>query len=327
MLGKCGQFIYIFSVKSGLKKTRIALLGYGSQGRAWALDLRDSGHNIIIGLPRRSKSIRIARRDGFKEIAEVSKAVALSQIVIFAFPDHLHGKVYKKDIKPYLKPKTALVFLHGFSLHFRTVIPPNNCDIILLAPLAPGRAVRENYLKKKPVAYFYSIHRDATGMAKATLTSLVHGLRIARRNLIETTVADEAIGDIFGEQAVLCGGLSQLIKAGYDTLVAAGLSSDKAYLEVAYQIDLIVEMIKKFGIEGMLSRISLTARIGSILSGRRIIDSSVKSRMKKVLAEIKSGKFARRLTALDPKSLKRLDAAVRKMSSAAFEKSARKFAP
>lgn len=320
------NYFYIVYMNNG-RKEQIALIGYGSQGRAWALNLRDSGYNIIIGLPRRSKSIRIARRDGFKEIAAVSNAVELSDIVIFAFPDHLHGTVYKKDIKPYLKRKTTLVFLHGFSLHFRTVTPPRVNDIILLAPLAPGLALRENYLKKKPVSYFYSIHHDATGRAKATLGSLIQGLGIERRNLIETTVAEEALGDIFGEQAVLCGGLSQLIKAGYDTLVEAGLSSDKAYLEVAYQIDLIVELIKKYGIEGMLRRISVTARVGSLLSGRRIIDKSVRSQMKKVLADIKSGKFARRLASLDEKSLRKMDKAVRKMSSVAFEKSARKFAP
>jgi ketol-acid reductoisomerase len=306
---------------------KIAVLGYGSHGRAWAANLRDSGCDIAIGLRSRSVSRRAAHRDGFKNIVTISEAVKKANIIIFAFPDHRHGKVFAKDIKPYLKPGSTLVFLHGFSVHFKTIIPPKNCDLLLLAPLAPGAAVREKYVKKESVGYFHAIHQNGTGRAQAILNFLTRKMRIEKRALIRTTFADEAIGDIFGEQAVLCGGLSQLIMAGYDTMRAAGFSSDKAYLEVGYQIDLIVELIKKYGIQGMLERISFTARYGSIINGPKIIDHSVRLRMKKLLSEIKSGRFASELNSITKEKISKSRKVQKKLSSPAFEKSARKFSP
>jgi len=314
--------LYIIQVT---RKTKIAVLGYGSQGRAWALNLKDSGHDIIIGLRPGSKSRKVARREGFRQLAALPNTVASAQVIVFAFPDHLHSKVFDKDIRPHLQPGSTLIFLHGLSIHFKTVIPPRNCDIILLAPLGPGNAVREKYLSNEPIGFFYAIHQDYSGKAKATVNTFVRALKIDRKALIKTSFAEEAIGDIFGEQAVLCGGLSQLIKAGYDTLVESGLSPDKAYLEVAYQIDLIVELIKKYGIEGMLRRVSVTARLGSILAGPRIIDRGVKTRMRRLLGEIQGGKFVRTLDSLEPARLKRLDRRLKDLSSPSFEKSARKF--
>ena len=308
-------------------KRNICILGYGSQGRAWALNLRDAGCNLIIGLPSGSKSRRIALKDKIGKIQSTSEAVANSDIIIFAFPDHLHGRVFKKDIRPKLKRGCALIFLHGYSVHFGTVTPPEWCDVILLAPLGPGLAVRENFLNKESMGFFYSIHRNFSGSAGNILNFLVKSLRIDRKKLIRTTFADEAVGDIFGEQAVLCGGLSQLIKAGYDVLVESGLSPDKAYLEIAYQLDLIIDLIKKFGVEGMLNRISFTARYGSIRSGSRIIDKQVKARMKKLLAEIKKGKFAGALENLSVQDIKKMPGKVKQMSTPSFEKSSRKFSP
>ena len=307
------------------KKMKIAIIGYGPQGQAWANNLFDSKCDIILGLPSGSKSRKVAQKNKIKVITTTSHAVKEADLVIFAFPDHLHGRIFEKDIQPNLKSGAALVFLCGFSIHFKTIVPPTDSDIILLAPLAPGSAVRETYLNNKPLGFFHSIFQNGTGNATDKLHYLIKNLRIKNKALIKTTFADEAIGDIFGEQAVLCGGLTQLIKSGYDTLVESGLSSDKAYLEVAYQLDLIVDLIKNYGIEGMYQRISVAAKYGSFHSGRKIIDASVKKSMKETLRDIKNGEFAKKLNALTPIKIKKLNKDLKKMSSASFEKSAKKF--
>lgn len=305
-------------------KHKITILGYGPQGQVWAKNLRDSGCDIAIGLPSKSKSRIKAKKDKMKSIATASQAVIDADYVIFAFPDFLHGEVFEK-IRSNLKKGAALIFLCGFSIHFKAVVPLSDIDIILLAPLGPAVAVRDSYLSRGKLSYFYAIHQNGTGKASQKLNYLTGKLKIKKTNLIKTTFADEAIGDIFGEQAVLCGGLTQLIISGYETLTESGLSSDKAYLEVAYQLDLIVDLIKKYGIEGMYQRISVAAKFGSYMSGRKIIDSSVKKRMKETLREIKNGNFARELNNLTPAKIKQLDKNLKKMSSVAFEKSARKF--
>jgi ketol-acid reductoisomerase len=306
-------------------KDKIAIIGYGSQGRSWALNLRDSGCDIVVGLPPKDSSRRMAQKDGIKNLTTIAKAASQSEIIIFAFPDHLHGRVFKKSIRPHLRPQAALVFLHGFSVHFKTVVIPRDCDVILLAPLGPGTAVREEYLAGQSVGYFFSIHQNATGRARAALRQLTRGLKIDEKKLIRTTFKEEAIGDLFGEQAVLCGGLSQLIKAGHTTLVKAGLSSDKAYLEVAYQLDLIIELIKKHGIEGMLRKISLAARYGTFLTGPKIIDAQTRKRMRQILSEITTGRFAGQLDSLTPAKIKKLNSSLSLLTTPAFEKSARKF--
>ena len=309
------------------KKKVIAIIGYGSQGRAWALNLRDSGCEVIIGIPAKDASRKTAKRDRMRNVFTVSEAVRMADIIVFAFPDHLHAAVYNEKIASNLKAGGTLVFLHGLSVHFGQVIPPDNCDIILLAPLGPGSAVREKYQKKQSIGYFYGIHQDATGKAKQTLKNLIFDMRIDKTALIKTTFADEAIGDLFGEQVVLCGGLTELIKAGHETLVEAGLSSDKAYLEVAYQLDLIINLIKRFGIEGMYKRISMAAKYGSYLNGRRIIDENAKKNMKLILKEIREGTFTNRLSRLTPDRIKKLQSDLKKMTTPALEKSALKFSP
>ena len=306
-------------------ESKIAVLGYGSQGRAWALNLKDSGCDVTIGLPAKAKSRNLARRDGWKHITTIARASSLADIIVMAFPDHLHSRVFEKEIAPNLKDGSALIFLHGFSIHFKTVKPPNNCDIILLAPLGPGTAVRSKYIEGNSIGYFYAIHQDGSGHAKKRLDFLIRGLKIDKKALIKTTFKDEAVGDLFGEQAVLCGGLSQLILAGYETLVGAGLSSDKAYLEVCYQIDLIVDLIKRYGIEGMFGRISVAARYGSLLSGRKIIDRNVRKNMKAIYNDVKSGRFANKLNSLSDQELKKLNDDLKKLTNPSFEKSVRKF--
>ncbi|MEW5923619.1 MAG: ketol-acid reductoisomerase [Candidatus Zixiibacteriota bacterium] len=308
------------------KKT-IAVIGYGSQGRAWALNLKDSGCEVIAGIPAKDASRKTAKRDRMRNIYTIPEAVRTAEIIVFAFPDHLHGTVYREKIAPNLKSGSTLVFLHGLSVHFGQVVPPDDCDVILLAPLGPGTAVREKYLKKEPIGYFYCIHQDATGKAKQTLKNFIHDMRIDKTAMIKTTFADEAIGDLFGEQVVLCGGLTELIKAGHETLVEAGLSSDKAYLEVAYQLDLIINLIKRFGIEGMYKRISMAAKYGSYRNGRRIIDENTRKNMKLILKEIKDGSFAGRLFKLTPDRIKKLQSDLKKMTTSALDKSALKFSP
>lgn len=315
----------IWLILKPMKKEKIAILGYGSQGRAWALNFKDSGCDIVIGIPTGDLSRKSARSDAWKNILTVADAVALADILIMAFPDHLHGRVFAGDIAPNLKPGAALVFLHGFSIHFKTVLPPTDCDIILLAPLGPGAAVRTKFLEKKSVGYFHDVFQDGSGHAKARLNYLVKSLKIDKKALIKTTFAEEAVGDLFGEQAVLCGGLSQLILAGHDTLVKNGLSSDKAYLEVCYQLDLIIDLIKRHGLEGMFNRISVAARYGSFLNGRKIIGRTVRKNMQSVLDDIKSGRFAARLDSLNARDLGKLNNDLKKLTTPSFEKSVRKF--
>lgn len=316
---------WICLILEPMPKVKIAILGYGSQGRAWALNLKDSGCDIVIGLPVRDRARLQALRDGWCGIKTVSAATSLADIIIMAFPDHLHGRVFANDIAPYLKTGAAIVFLHGFSVHFKTLIPPKHCDIILLAPLGPGAAVRSKYLEGDSVGFFHALFQDGSGHAKQILNYLVKNLKIGRTALIKTTFAEEAVGDLFGEQAVLCGGLSQLILAGYETLIKAGLAPDKAYLEVCYQLDLIIDLIKRHGLEGMFKRISVAARYGSILNGRKIIDRATRKNMKLILDDIKSGRFARKLNSLNDQKLERLDKDLKKLTNPSFEKSVRKF--
>lgn len=303
------------------------MLGYGSQGRAWALNLKDAGREIIVGVPSGDKSRKTAAKDGIGVITTVVKAVSQADIIVFAFPDHLHGAVYKKNIAPNIRPGAAMVFLHGLSIHFGHIVPPGDCDVLLLAPLGPGTAVREKYLAGESIGYFYCVHQDATRTARRTLENLIRDLKIDRSTMIATTFADEAVGDLFGEQAVLCGGLTELIRAGYETLTEAGLSSDKAYLEVAYQLDLIIDLIKRYGIEGMYKRISVAAKYGSSLTGPKIIDAATKKRMKQALAEIKDGSFAGKLSRLTPERIRKLENDLKKMTTPPLDKSAIKFSP
>ena len=309
---------------NGKGKKRVAIIGYGSQGRAWALNLRDSGLAVTVGLRVRSKSRKLAAQDGFRELATIPSAVQAAGIIVMAFPDHLHGSVFRKEIAPFLSHGSTLVFLHGTSVHFGYVKPPQDSDIIMIAPHAPGSAVREKYLGDRSISAFYAVVQNASGHATHTAFALASALRIDRRRLMRTTFADESVGDLFGEQAVLCGGLSQLIRTGYDLLVEEGIHPEHAYLEVAYQLDLIIALIKQHGIQGMLQRISVAARYGSVMAGPKIINASVKASMRRTLDDITSGRFARRLNRLDKNSMAKLSRDVMKMSGPSFEKAARK---
>ncbi len=303
----------------------VAVIGYGSQGRAIALNLQDSGCPVLLGLLSKSKSRQVARKEGIANIMTPAKAVAAADIVCFAFPDHLHGRLFASDIEPNLKEHSTLWFLHGTSVHFGFVKPAVGQDVILIAPHAPGIAVRREFLTEKRLSAFWAVHQDFTGKGESRTRRLALAIGIKKKNLIESSFEHEAIGDLFGEQAVLCGGLAMLIKTGFEVLVANGLKPENAYLEVAYQLDLIVQLIKEHGIEGMLARISPAARLGALEAGPKVIDGGTKKRMQQIFENISSGKFPRRLNKLNDSDIEDINSKLGRLSNPQLEKAARKF--
>ena len=306
------------------KAKTVAVIGYGSQGRAISQNLRDSRYEVVVGLRPNSRSRRAARAEGLS-VKSRPDAVGSADIVCFAFPDHLHGRVFKTSIAPNLRRNTTLWFLHATSVHFGFLRPPKACDVILVAPHAPGDAVREAYLSDGSLSAFYGVYQNRSKRAPKTAIELARAVGVREKNLVRTTFAQEAVGDLFGEQAVLCGGLAMLVKSGFETLLAHGWKAENAYLEVAYQLDLIVALIKKHGIAGMFSRISPAAQYGSLLAGPKIIGRSTRTRMEKLFHEIQSGSFARKLGRLDDRAVSKLGQALKKLSHPKLERAARKF--
>ncbi len=273
-----------------LKGKTVSILGYGSQGRAQALNLRDSGLKVIIGLPPKSKDIKSALKDGFK-VFSPENTVKNGDIISVLAPDHKHKELYEQSIQGNISSGKTLVFAHAFSIHFKLIKPPEYIDVVLVAPHGPGELVRKLFLEGKGVTSFIAVEKDYSGKALDKALAYAKGIGSTRVGAILTSFEDEAIGDLFGEQTVLCGGLSELLKSGFETLVESGLSPENAYLECVYQLDLIVELIKKYGIAGMFSRISQTAEFGSYISGKKVIN---RKQMKNILSEIKNGNFARK---------------------------------
>ena len=278
-----------------LKDRMIAVIGYGKQGRAQALNLRDSGLRVIIGLPEKSRRIRQAHKDDF-EVYSTEKAVRSGDLVSILAPDHLHRKIYRQQIEPNLSPGKTLLFACGFSIHFKLILPPDFVDVIMVAPHAPGEVMRNLFLEGKGVPCFFAVKQDYSGNAKKKALAYAKAIGSTKAGAFETTFEHEAIGDLFGEQAVLCGGLSELLRAGFEVLVEGGLPPENAYLECVHQLDYIVNTIKSHGIAGMFDRISKTAEFGSYLSGRRVITPQVKRQMQEILKEIEEGTFVRRWT-------------------------------
>lgn len=302
-------------------ENKVTVLGYGSQGRALALNLSDSGWDVTVGLRPKSKSHLIAKKDKIKS-GVMAEACQNASLIIVAIPDQTHGTVLTSDFFDNLTAAPALVFLHGSSIHFGLISPPKNLRLYLLAPHAPGTAVRQNYLDKVAFSAFYSVYRGAKTKGYDLLLKLAQAVGIPKANLIKTTFGDEAIGDLFGEQAVLCGGLARLLKLGYETLVARGLSPTNAYLEVAYQIDLIIDLIKQNGLEGMLDRISPMARYGAIVNGPRVVGRQSKVEMDKILTEIKSGRF---LKQAEKDGLRYSKIQLAQLTNHQFDRQAKKF--
>ena len=278
---------------SPLKAKSICVIGYGSQGRAQALNLRDSGYRPVIGLPHGSSSSGRARRDGLI-VKKTAEAVHDADIVFMLAPDHLHGQIFKRDVAANLSRGKVLVFAHGSSIHFGLVTPPREIEVVLLAPLGPGKRLRELRGRRDGVACFFALHRRTSKRTRAITLALAKAIGCLPAGAIETTFADEAVGDLFGEQAVLCGGLSALLQAGVDTLVRHGATPANAYLECVYQLDLIVDLIKSEGLKGMFAQISPTAAFGAAHAGPRIVSASTRKAMDSLYAYINSGQFIRK---------------------------------
>ena len=275
-----------------LQNKTLAVLGFGSQGHAHALNLKDSGLNVIVGLYEGSKSIPVARERGF-EVLTTAEAVRRADVIFVALPDTKQPAAYEKDIAPHLSRGKTLLFSHGFSIHFKTIVPPPNVDVILVAPKGPGHIVRRQFTEGKGVPAVVAVYQNPSKQAKKVALAWAKGIGATRAGVIETTFKEETETDLFGEQTVLCGGASALVLAGYETLVEAGYQPEMAYFECLHELKLIVDLMNEAGISGMRFSISETAKWGDISVGPKIIDASVKKRMKTALKEIQSGKFAR----------------------------------
>jgi ketol-acid reductoisomerase len=304
---------------SVLKNKTLAVLGFGSQGHAHALNLKESGLKVIIGLYEGSKSIEVAREKGF-EVMTTGEAVKRADVIFVALPDTKQAKAYLKDIAPNLSKGKTLLFSHGFSIHFKTIVPPKNVDVILVAPKGPGHIVRRQYVEGKGVPALIAIYQNASGKAKKVALAWAKGIGGTRAGVIETTFKEETETDLFGEQTVLCGGASALIQAGYETLVEAGYQPEMAYFECLHELKLIVDLMNEAGISGMRFSISETAKWGDVSVGPKIVDASVKKRMKAALKDIQSGKFAKGWIAEYEGGYKKYNALLKKGEQHSIEK-------
>jgi ketol-acid reductoisomerase len=277
--------------RKALRGARIAILGYGSQGRAHALNLKDSGFDVVVGVRKGGASWKKARRDGL-EVAEPTAAAASADLVAMLVPD-LAQKALYQEIRKELKKGAALLFAHGFNIHFKQVKPRPDLDVVLIAPKGPGDLVRRQYQQGRGVPCLLAVAQDATGKARARALAYAHGIGGTRGGVLETTFAEETETDLFGEQAVLCGGTTELVVKGFETLVEAGYQPEVAYYECLHELKLIVDLLHEGGISKMHQFISETAKYGDLTRGPRIVDERVKKQMRKVLKEVQSGKFAR----------------------------------
>ena len=274
-----------------LEGKTIAVIGYGSQGRGQSLCLRDSGLDVIIGA-RPGKSFDRAKEDGF-EVVSASEAAQRADVIQILAQDHLQAEIYQNEVLPHLSAGKAVLFSHGFNIHYGFIEPQDDIDILMVAPKGPGPFVRRQYEEGKGVPALIAIHQDATGNARQIGLAYAKGLGATRAAVYETTFKEETESDLFGEQAVLCGGASELIRAGFETLVEAGYAPEMAYFECLHEMKLIVDLMYEKGITGMRAAISDTAKWGDVNIGRRIITPATKDEMRKVLDEIQSGQFAR----------------------------------
>lgn len=278
--------------EDALQGKKIAVVGYGSQGHAHAQNLKDNGYDVVIGI-RPGKSFDQAKEDGF-EVYPVDEAVKQSDVVMILLPDEIQGQVYKEEIEPNLDEGNALVFAHGFNIHFKVIQPPANVDVFLVAPKGPGHLVRRTFTEGSAVPALYAVYQDATGKATQLALSYAKGIGATRAGVIGTSFEEETETDLFGEQAVLCGGVTKLIQSGFETLVEAGYQPEIAYFEVLHEMKLIVDLMYEGGMENMRYSISNTAEFGDYVSGERVITPDVKENMKAVLKDIQTGAFSDR---------------------------------
>ncbi|MGI6606881.1 MAG: ketol-acid reductoisomerase [Peptococcia bacterium] len=277
---------------SNLEGKTVAVLGFGSQGHAQAQNLKDSGINVIIGLRKGSPSWAKAEAAGLK-VYTVAEAAEKADVVQVLLPDERQAEVYKKEIAPGLKAGNALVFSHGFNIHFGQIVPPKDVDVFMVAPKGPGHMVRRLYTEGTGIPGLVAVYQDASGKAMDLALAYAKGIGCTRAGVLQTTFKEETETDLFGEQCVLCGGLTELIRAGFDTLVGAGYQPESAYFEVCHELKLIIDLIYEGGIANMRYSISDTAEYGDMMIGRRLITEETRNEMKKVLGEIQDGTFAR----------------------------------
>ncbi len=275
-----------------LKGKTVAILGYGSQGHAHAQNLRDSGVNVIVAQRPGGKNYELAKEHGFEPLS-CAEAAQKADMIMILLPDQFQAKVYEEEIKPYLTSEKSLLFAHGFNVHFAQIVAPQDVDVFLIAPKGPGHLVRRTYTEGGGVPCLVAIHQDASGKALDKALAYAQGVGGTRSGVIETTFREETETDLFGEQAVLCGGVSELIKCGFETLVEAGYQPEIAYFECLHEMKLIVDLIYEGGLARMRYSISDTAEFGDYRIGRRIITAETKNEMRKVLKEIQEGTFAR----------------------------------
>jgi ketol-acid reductoisomerase len=275
-----------------LEGLRIAVIGYGSQGRGQALNLRDSGCTVTIGLRPNGPSWKQAEQDGWTPV-EPAATVEGADIVVMLAPDMTQPRLYQEAIAPKLKPGAMLLFSHGFNIHYGQIVPAENADVTMVAPKGPGSLVRRQYEEGRGVPCLLAVHRDASGKAFERTLAYAQAIGGTRAAVLETTFAEETETDLFGEQAVLCGGVTELIVAGWETLTKAGYSSEAAYFECLHEMKLIVDLIYEGGIAKMLQFVSETAKYGDLSRGSRVIDEHAREAMQKILAEIQSGEFAK----------------------------------
>ena len=274
-----------------LKGKKVAVVGYGIQGRAQSLNLRDSGVDVVLGLNIKDETWKRARTDKMK-ILSIPDAVKSADIVMMLIPDEVQKSVYDKDVAPYLRSGMTLDFAHGFNILFKRIVPPKDIDVIMVAPKGPGALVRETYLAGIGVPALIAVYQDHSGKAKKTALAIAKGLKATTRGVIETTFKEETETDLFGEQVDLCGGSSALIRTSFEVLVEEGYQPEIAYFEVLHELKLIIDLVQKGGIEGMWDGVSNTAEYGGRTRGGRIIDSRTKQTMKALLKDIQSGEFA-----------------------------------
>lgn len=274
-----------------LKGKTLAVIGYGSQGHAHALNLRDSGMNVVVGLPEGSKSRAAAEKEGLK-VLTAAEAAKAGDVIMILIPDEKQAEMYAADVAPNLNAGKALVFAHGFNIHYGQIVPPADVDVFMVAPKGPGHTVRSQFVEGFGVPDLIAVYQDATGKAKELALAWAAGIGGARAGILETTFKEETETDLFGEQAVLCGGVVELMRAGFETLVEAGYQPESAYFECLHEMKLIIDLVNKGGIGMMNFSISDTAEYGEYVAGPRVITGETKKAMKAILSDIQDGSFA-----------------------------------
>jgi ketol-acid reductoisomerase len=298
---------------------KIGVIGYGSQGRAQALNLRDSGAEVFVGLRKDGKSWNLAESDGFQPVT-IKDASEKADAILILIPDPQQPAVFNSEIEPNLKAGKTLSFSHGYNIHFGDIVPPENVDVVMVAPKSPGQRLRELYLNGFGVPALFAVHQTPSRHARDFVLALCKGIGSSRAGVIETTFKDETESDLFGEQAVLVGGLMRLIIEGYETLVSAGYQPELAYYETCNEMKLIMDLVYQYGFVGMLRRISDTAKFGGLTVGPRVVDRTVRDNMREILKEIRSGTFAKAWTGDREKSARDLGEMMRELSNHPIEK-------